>query len=227
MRLSRDLSRGVAAAGATLLLAFGATACGGDEEPETTASEAPSETPSETPTESESTETETPTETETAESEAPEQGGASAAEITPPGEELSFGDTATVPADFAGNEGVVTVTVTGIEKGDPAILEGVEGGEGQTPWYITYDIAGVENAEGLAGLSLSVDGIDAGGTPGAQFINFTSGPAGCEDEDAPTDWDGASYTNCNIVVSKTPITTAAFAEGDDYSLILGEPVTWS
>jgi hypothetical protein len=221
MRLTRTL----AAAGTAAVLALSLSACGGDDEggsdEETTSAAAETSTEAPETEEPEETETETPEETEPAEGD-----DAAPADATPPGTELAIGDAAVVPVSYAGEDGVVEVVVTGIEEGGAEALEGVEGAEGQTAYYLTYDITGVD-ADGIGGLNLSLDGLTADDQPAAQLISFSGGADGCESESAPSDWDGSTYTTCNIVVSESPVTKVAFGEGDDYSLILGTPVIWS
>lgn len=218
MRLRKKL----AAVAVTTALAATLAACGGDDDSDSNDDSTP-ET-SET-TDDEPTEDETSDDADADDDESDDAG--TAGELTEPGAELSIGDTATVPYDYAGNDGVIEVTVTAIESGTPADLEGVDGTEGMSSYYVQYDVTGVENAEGLSGMSFSLDGLDADDNPGAQVISFSGGTDGCPSESADSDWDGSTFSACTLVASETPITQAIFARGDDYSRFDGGQVTWS
>ncbi|HEY1135677.1 MAG TPA: hypothetical protein VGE77_13970 [Nocardioides sp.] len=148
-------------------------------------------------------------------------------ELTEPSSTLAIGDTATVPFSYAGDDGVIEVTVTGIRAGDPADIADIDGAEGQTPYHISYEITGVDNVEGLAGMQLNLDGLTAAGDGAAQLVSFTGGIGGCETESADSDWDGGTFETCNTVVAPEPVTQVAFAEGEDYSLWSGTQILWS
>ncbi|MDN7122873.1 hypothetical protein INN71_15915 [Nocardioides sp. ChNu-153] len=206
------------------VLAASLTACGGDDESSDDAESSESSTTedaSEEPADEETSEDE-----ESEDSGSGSAGGSSASELTEPGAQLKLGETATVPMSYAGEDGVIEVTVTEIREGDPADLADVEDSDGMTPWHISYEISGVENAEAIGGMQLSLDGLTAAGDSAAQLISFSGGIGGCETESAASDWDGSAFETCNTVVSAEPVTQAAFGEGDDYSLILGSPVIW-
>ncbi|MFW6776044.1 hypothetical protein ACOACO_17305 [Nocardioides sp. CPCC 205120] len=211
------------------VLAASLTACGGDDESSDDAESSESSSTddaSEEPTDEESSEDEESEDSDSDSGSGSSGGGSFDGELTEPGTELALGDTATVPMSYAGEDGVIEVTVTEIREGDPADLADVENSEGMTPWHITYEIAGVENAEAIGGMLLSLDGLTASGDSAAQLISFSGGIGGCDSESAESDWDGSSFETCNTVVSAEPVTQAAYGEGDDYSLILGTPVVW-
>lgn len=217
MRLRKKL----AAVAVTTALAASLAACGGDDSSdEDSTSDETSET-TEEPSEDETTDDADDEETDDAD----DEGGASDADLTEPGATLSVGEAATVPYGYAGNDGVIEVTVTAIEEGTPADLEGVDGVEDQDAYYVQFDVAAVENAEGLSGMTLTIDGIDDEDNPGTRIISFTGGVDGCATESAPSDWDGSSFSACMLVASPTPITKAIFSDGD-YSWYSGDQVTW-
>ncbi|MDF9716367.1 hypothetical protein [Nocardioides sp. ChNu-99] len=208
------------------VLAASLTACGGDDESSDDAESSESSTTEDASEEPADEETSEDEESEDSDSGSGSAGGSSAGELTEPGAQLKLGETATVPMSYAGEDGVIEVTVTEIREGDPADLADVEDSDGMTPWHISYEISGVENAEAIGGMQLSLDGLTAAGDSAAQLISFSGGIGGCETESAASDWDGSAFETCNTVVSAEPVTQAAFGEGDDYSLILGSPVIW-
>lgn len=219
MRLRKKL----AAVAVTTALAASLAACGGDDSSdEDSTSDETSET-TEDPSDDESSDDADADDEET--DDADDEGGASDAELTEQGATLSVGEAATVPYGYAGNDGVIEVTVTAIEEGTPADLEGVDGVEDQDAYYVQFDVSAVENAEGLSGMTLTLDGIDDDDNPGTRIISFTGGVDGCETESAPSDWDGSSFSACMLVASATPITKAIFSDGD-YSWYSDNQVTW-
>lgn len=223
-----------AALAVSTLLATSLTACGGDDEAddsEPTETSSATDDASDEPTDDESDDEGgwgSDDESDDAETDDAEPAGSFDGEITAPGTELAFGETAYVPFSYAGDDGVIAVTITELREGDPADLAGVEGAEGKTPWHISYTIEGVEGADRIGGAQPTMDAITADGTVGGDFISFSGGIGGCEVESADSDWDGSSYDSCNTVVLETgdPAVTAAFASGDDYSIFIGEPLLW-
>lgn len=217
------LRKKFAAIAVTAALAATLTACGGNDDESDTGSE--DETSEATDDESAETESDDADETESDDADSDSEG--SAGDLTEPGSTLSIGDTATVPYDYAGEEGVIEVTVVSIEEGSPEDLADVDGDvEGLTAYYVTYEITGVENAENLGGMSLSLDGLDADDNPGTGIISFTGGVDGCESESAESDWDGSTWQDCALIASAEPIEKAIFAEGDDYSWYDDNQITW-
>lgn len=148
-------------------------------------------------------------------------------ELTEPGSDLALGDAATVPFSYAGNDGVIEVTVVEIREGDPADVADVDGADGMTPYHVTYEVTGLENTEGLGNMTISLDGLTADGNGASQLINFGSGVGGCDEESPDADWDGSTFETCDTFVSDQAVTQVAFAEGDDYSLWDDTQVTWS
>ena len=132
-----------------------------------------------------------------------------------------------MPFDYAGNDGVIEITVVEIREGDPADVADVDGADGMTPYHVTYEVTGVENPEGLGGMVISLDGLTADGNGASQLINFGSGVGGCDEESPDTDWDGATFETCDTFVSDQAVTQVAFAEGDDYSLWDDTQIIWS
>ncbi|MDT9591912.1 hypothetical protein RDV89_02450 [Nocardioides zeae] len=222
MRL-RQKSAAIAVA---VALTAALSACGSDDD----ADDSSDDTSSSATEEASDDASDEPTEDET-ESDDAEEGGAAAApagDLTEPGTTLAIGDTATVPYGYAGNDGVIAVTVTGIEQGDRNALveQGIDDlDDADQAYYIRFEFEAVENAEGLAGMNLSLDGMDAQGNPAQGAISFQGGFGECESGSAPSDWDGSAFENCSTVILDSEVTAAFFSDGD-YSAFSGNQVTW-
>ncbi|GAB3068582.1 hypothetical protein [Nocardioides zeae] len=217
--------RKLAAVAVATVLTAALSACGSDDADDSTEDETSESTPS--PSEDETSDDESDdTETDDADDES-DTPAAFDGELTEPGSDLALGDTATVPFDYAGNDGVIEITVVEIREGDPADVADVDGADGMTPYHVTYEVTGVENPEGLGGMVISLDGLTADGNGASQLINFGSGVGGCDEESPDSDWDGATFETCDTFVSDQAVTQVAFAEGDDYSLWDDTQVTWS
>lgn len=218
--------RKLAAVAVATVLTAALSACGSDDADDTSDNETSESTPS--PSEDESSDDASDDTQET--DDADDEGDDTATfdgELTEPGSDLALGDTATVPFDYAGDGGVIEITVVEIREGDPADVADVDGAEGMTPYHVTYEVTGVESPENLGGMVISLDGLTADGNGASQLINFGSGVGGCDEESPDTDWDGATFETCDTFVSDQAVTQVAFAEGDDYSLWDDTQVTWS
>lgn len=202
-----------AAALATVALAL--SACGGDAE-EPAAQDQPATSTTSTPT-SESTTTSSGDD-----SVAPTDG-----DVTAPGTELKIGDRAVVPFEYTSEKkGTIAVTVTAIEQGTEADMAAFgEKAKGMTPYFIKMKVENVGGTD-LSYASLKLDGmLDSGGATGVVLIGDI--PGKCDNETAPAEFasQGASYETCSLSATDgTPVTAAAFNEGDEYS---DSPVVWT
>ncbi|SJM59342.1 hypothetical protein [Gulosibacter sp. 10] len=139
-------------------LGLSLAACSSDEGED--AEEAPVAEETEAEQEAPETEEETPAEDDAVEDEG---GSAPAGDVTAPGTELAFGETAVVEFYYAGESGLVEITPVGITKGDPADMADFDDPqmEGITPYYIEVEFAPADDAAVAMG-SLNVNGaLDA------------------------------------------------------------------
>lgn len=166
---------------------------------------------------------------------------AATAEYTPQGTELALGDKAVVPFRAGADEGLVGVTITGIDKGAPADLAPLELGaqaDGLVPYYIritvTNETGGDWGGTSLVSLTgLLADGSEAGGvfSVPASFAPCGKGSAG---DDFVT--VGASYETCTLALAADSAEVAGVAyEVDTYADAAPEgaeadyataPITW-
>ncbi|MEO3803022.1 hypothetical protein [Nonomuraea sp. B1E8] len=180
-------------------------------------SAAPAETEESEPAPQESTEQES-TEQKSTEQET----GRTNAETTAAGTRLKLGERAVVPF----RKGTIGVTVTAVEKGDPADLVRERGqrAKGITPYYIRFTVENVDGTDHSysSGPSLSLVTADGSGTGAI----VTGGMPGCERESAPRDFStaGATFTSCRLGGARTGIAIAgAKFDDDDYR---DKPVVW-
>ncbi|WP_447643140.1 hypothetical protein [Nocardioides zeae] len=216
--------RKLAAVAVATALTAALSACGSDDSDDST-DETSESTPS--PSDDASSDDEESDDAEATEDAGDDAPAAFDGELTEPGTDLALGDTATVPFSYAGDDGVIEVTVVEIREGDPADVADVDGADGMTPYHVTYEVTGLENTEGLGNMTISLDGLTADGNGASQLINFGSGVGGCDEESPDADWDGSTFETCDTFVSDQAVTQVAFAEGDDYSLWDDTQVTWS
>ncbi|MDQ1102981.1 hypothetical protein [Nocardioides zeae] len=217
--------RKLATVAVATVLTAALSACGSDDADDS--SDATSESTPSTSDDETSDDEETDDPTDDATEDESDDAATFDGELTEPGSDLALGDTATVPFDYAGNEGVIEITVVEIREGDPADVADVDGAEGMTPYHVTYEVTGVESPENLGGMVISLDGLTADGNDTSQLINFGNGVGGCDEESPDTDWDGSTFETCDTFLSDQAVTQVAFAEGDDYSLWDDTQVIWS
>jgi hypothetical protein len=154
--------------------------------------------------------------------------GASSAELTGPGTQLAIGETAQVPIDYAGEQGVVGITVERIDPGTPEDLAALQlaGGETGDLYYVTMTIQNTASPEDLGSYLPSTTDLIAmqdDGQPASPVAKFTEFPP-CENED-PTELPvGASFTTCEIYLAETgqAVNSIAFAVDLDT-----EPIVWN
>jgi hypothetical protein len=204
-------------AAALATIALGLSACGSDNEK----AAAPDTQTSSTPDSSESS-SETTTADGGDDSGAPVEG-----DVTAPGTELKIGDKAVLPFEYTSDKkGTIAVTVTAIEKGTEADMAAFgEKAKGMTPYFIKMTVENVGGTD-LSYASLKLDGVLEGGT-GTGVVLIGGIPGKCDNETAPAEFatKGASYETCSLSATEgTPVTAAAFNEGDEYS---DGPVVWT
>jgi hypothetical protein len=155
--------------------------------------------------------------------------------FTPAGAALPIGDKATVPFKSKNNNGAVGITVTKIDKGDPAELATLMLGDkvvGMVPYYIRVQVSN-ESGSAFAHTSLrALGGVLADGRD-AQKVSVIGSFAECDRESAGIDFitPGATYETCSLVLAPntTTVTRASYADsgaaeqGQDYSR---KPITW-
>ncbi|MEO3875773.1 hypothetical protein ABGB18_43920 [Nonomuraea sp. B12E4] len=161
---------------------------------------------------------------EPAEPETTEQksGQATRAETTATGTRLKAGQRAVIPY----RKGTIGVTVTDVEKGDPADLLRQYGqrAKGITPYYIRFTIENVDGTDHSysSGPILSLVTADGGGTGAV----LTGTMPDCDRESAPQGFSevGASFESCRLAGARTgvAIVGAKFADADYRE----EPVVW-
>ncbi|RKT16297.1 hypothetical protein BX285_0632 [Streptomyces sp. 1114.5] len=145
-----------------------------------------------------------------------------------PGTTVKVGDAVTIPFSSGSTKGTIALSVTSIEKGDPADLASLNLGDkakGLVPYYIHYKVT---NA-GSTDLSFtSVDhmkGLLADGTEAQDLLIIGSFPK-CKSDSLPKGFtNGQSATSCAVAMSPEASKVAG-AEywGDPYTL--GKGVNW-
>ncbi|MGP3929321.1 hypothetical protein [Nonomuraea sp. KM88] len=162
------------------------------------------------------------TEQESTEQETGRTSAETTTETTAAGTRLKLGERAVVPF----RKGTIGVTVTAVEKGDPADLVRERGqqAKGITPYYIRFTVENVDGTDHSysSGPSLSLVTADGSGTGAI----VTGGMPGCERESAPRDFStaGATFTSCRLGGARTGIAiTGAKFDDDDYR---DKPVVW-
>lgn len=213
--------RRVISAASLAVMGFALSACNGDDG-EPAAKETPSASAS-APASSEPS-SESPTDDS---GDGGNGGEAPAGDVTAPGTKLKVGDRAVVPFRYTSDKkGTIAVTVTAIEKGAESDMAAFgDKAKGMTPYFIKMKVENVGGTD-LSYASLKLDGVLEGGA-GTGVILMGDIPGKCDRETAPRDFTtkGASYETCSLAATKTtPVTGAAFDEGDTYS---DSPVVWT
>lgn len=203
------------------------SACGGEEPAEPTPT-------TDTTTSEEETQVTTPADDATAPA-------AGAAELTPQGTALAMGDKAVVPFRAGGDQGLVGVTITKIDKGAPADLVALELGaqaDGYTPYYIRTTVTN-ESGGDWGGTSLvSLQGLLADGAESGGVFSVPASFEPCGKGSAGDDFVtvGASYETCSVALApeSAEVTGVAY-EVDAYDDAAPEgaeadyataPITW-
>lgn len=168
-----------------------------------------------------------------------------AAEVTPPGTQISIGEPAVThvqaleEADEYYGYAVLETTVTDIEQGDPAMFDMFENAdelEGMVPWYIhaNHVILSIEG-DPNANMTPRLSGLLSGGGPAGSAAAFSGFGDVCDLDLYDQLEVGASASTCSVALAPqgTEVTGAAWA-GDDYADGYGDenpytenPVTWT
>ncbi|SDY31721.1 hypothetical protein SAMN05421504_105136 [Amycolatopsis xylanica] len=125
-------------------------------------------------------------------------------EYTQAGAGLAIGAKAIVPFSANGNVGPLGITVTGIDKGDPADFARYGSKlEGLTPYYIKLLITNESNAD-LYTLVGEIGGLLPNGKRAAPVTIFGDF-AKCDRAQPPSDFArvGKTYTSCIVAASRT------------------------
>lgn len=215
MRKRRVVSVAVVAA-----MVAGLSACGGEDG---TSSAQSSEPPAST---SSAADSPSPADASgTAESDPAESGGSGG--LTPPGTELTVGETATVSFKSGDTTATLAITVTEIERGEKADLaEYGDQAEGMVPYFIRYTV------ENLDGADLSYANVMLGAVTGEGRHTgvIITGDAGGKCETVYPDEDfaevGATYETCRLQAAREDVEVvgAEYASGDGY---VSDPVVWT
>lgn len=206
--------------------AIALTACGSDDSSSNDSDSSTS--PSSTEPETTSEETSEVADEESDSEDAAADGADSNAQLTPAGEELSLGDTATVTND----DGlVVKLTVTEIAEGTTAQLEELQLKEDPkqfAPFYVKVtgevvsgDASSYDPATDLSGM--------VGEQPATQLIEFTTFEP-CNGESFESDAKpGDTLESCTIQLAgkgETVDTVMYDASNTDYDAYDGQPLFW-
>lgn len=188
---------------AALTLSLAACGSGTDESVTTPSSATPeASSPSTTPTASSS--------------EASPEG-----DFTPEGAELAVGDSARVPYGVnKGGTAEVTITVTSIDKGEPADLTPLNLGDraaGMTPYYVRMTVEGGTGAEALPYQSFGdIDGLLGDGSRAGSLI-VVGDFAQCDGGSFPKDFAaGASFETCVPFLAAGDAAVTGAQWQDDY-----------
>ena len=164
---------------------------------------------------------------------APATGETGNIEYTAPGTELRIGDKAVVPFTSGGEQGAIGITVTAVERGDPADIASLGAdAAGQVPYFVRFTVTNESGAPFSYITPPSVNGIlddgrNSGGVYGGGVDKCEMGESG---DDIGT--AGAGFESCRIALS-TGTTAVAGAEYDDDASDIEpganyqeSPITW-
>lgn len=147
-------------------------------------------------------------------------------ELTPPGDELKFGESALVTrSDGAGTMSLKVVEVT---QGDPADLEaiGYDAAEGRTPYYLKVEVTPKSGDRPIElNEYLGVWAEDASLTHLSVFEDF----AACQEAPISVDELDEPQDACLVYLADegaSPPDSVYFDNHDDYSAFDGNAVSW-
>ncbi|MCX5214656.1 hypothetical protein OG689_36285 [Kitasatospora sp. NBC_00240] len=175
--------------------------------PVTTPSTTPPGTPTGAPTATaSSTPTFTPPSITAAAPTSPSAAPAPAVPAPAPGTKVKIGDAVRFPFSYGGSEGAIALTVTSIEKADPADLSSLkldDNTKGLVPYYIHYQVTNIGDTD-LSFTNLShISGLLANGTQAPDLMVFGTF-AKCSDGSMPSEFtNGKSADFCIPVMSPT------------------------
>ncbi|WP_371503030.1 hypothetical protein OG871_37720 [Kitasatospora sp. NBC_00374] len=145
-----------------------------------------------------------------------------------PGTTVKIGAAVQLPFSYGGDQGAIALTVTSIEKGDPADLASLkldDNAKGLMPYYIHYRVTNIGNTD-LSFTNVShIKGLLADGTEAPDLMVFGTF-AKCSDGSMPSEFtNGKSADLCIPAMSPKTSRVAAVEYWDDpYTLDNG--ITW-
>ncbi|GAA3685924.1 hypothetical protein GCM10022224_058400 [Nonomuraea antimicrobica] len=141
---------------------------------------------------------------------------------TKAGTRLQIGEQAILPY----RNGTIGITVTAVEKGDPAELEREFGAraKGIVPYFIRYTVANVDGEDRSFASAPYLQPVTATGGPTGAVV--TGSMDGCERESAPKDFAqaGATFETCRLTGARSGVEIVG-AEFDD-DTYRDKPVVW-
>ncbi|MCX4806144.1 hypothetical protein OG594_31780 [Streptomyces sp. NBC_01214] len=149
------------------------------------------------------------------------------------GQAFKIGEAAEVPYDYGDFKGSrIALTVTAIEQGTPADLEGLNLGDkanGKVPYYIRYTVKNIGTTDMTYAAVGHVKGLLGDGT-GAQSLAVIGTFEKCKTESMPKGFtNGQTQTSCAIALAPSAQVKVAGAEyaGNPYNAMSkGEGITW-
>ncbi|MFI8343194.1 hypothetical protein ACIF8W_24485 [Streptomyces sp. NPDC085639] len=158
---------------------------------------------------------------------------AGAAGTAKSGQAFKIGEAAEIPYDYGDFKGSrLALTVTAIEQGTPADLEGLGLGDkanGKVPYYIRYTVKNIGTTDMSYASVGHVRGLLGDGTE-AQSLAVIGKFEKCKDESMPKGFTGGqTQTSCAIALAPSAQVKVAGAEywGNPYnSLSNGKGITW-
>ncbi|MFF2141734.1 hypothetical protein [Kitasatospora sp. NPDC058190] len=219
---------GLAAAGALTLTACNDDAASSDTATTPPATQAPA-TPSAAPTTAApsitaAAPTGAPTAAAPGTAAAPAPAGATAA----PGTTVKIGDAATIPFSSGSTKGTVSLTVTSIDKGDPADLTPLKLGDkaaGMVPYYVRFKVTNVGSTDLSFSSLTQMKGTLPDGSEASEVMLIGTFDK-CPHPSFPKGFtNGQSITSCVLALAPQA-TKVAGAEywGEPYTL--GKGVNW-
>ncbi|MFF3091411.1 hypothetical protein ACFVRB_41165 [Streptomyces nojiriensis] len=157
----------------------------------------------------------------------PSTGGSAAPAGAPgtakPGQVFKIGEAAEIPYDYGDFKGSrVALTVTAIEQGTPADLEGLKLGDkanGKVPYYIRYTVKNIGTTDMSYASVGHVRGLLGDGTE-AQSLAVIGKFEKCKEESMPKGFaNGQTQTSCAIALAPSAQVKVAGAEywGNPYN----------
>ncbi len=167
----------------------------------------------------------------------PSTGGSGAPAGAPgtakPGQVFKIGEAAEIPYDYGDFKGSrLALTVTAIEQGTPADLEGLNLGDkanGKVPYYIRYTVKNIGTTDMSYASVGHVSGLLGDGTA-AQSLAVIGRFEKCKGESMPKGFaNGQTQTTCAIALApsaQTKVAGAAYGGNPYNAANKSEAITW-
>lgn len=164
-------------------------------------------------------------------------GGSSSVAYTRQGAKLHLGQKADVPFKSENVSGAIGITVTKIDKGDPADLASLQLGDkanGMTPYYVRITVTDDSGSNFADTMVTSVHGLLPDGSDAQDVALFTTFDK-CDNANAGENFTtaGASYQTCELVLApgSSAVTSAGYDESEYTALAPNTdygnaPITW-